>query len=462
MKTKKAHNAIKSMCLTALIMAASGQTLKAQEENFFKPEQHVRPIFLNEGNFIVPPVTDCLQQGASVQNVVLPAVGSSRTWDYSKLVKNDAFTLATQYSRVTNPAFKSARRQDNFVFALAGVLPILQTAYEGVNKKAYYRAGRSIERQSFPIQAFTGYPTDSLIIVQQNVPDEGNYTLVPFPTTASSNWTSTARALTYFQISIAGFGLDKVPGYFVQRQTLSRKVVGWGKTRIPFGKGKSEFIPVLLVQSVVTTTDSVYLGNAPAPDALAAAFGIVQGQQHSDNAYVFLREGINEPLLSFTTDPSFKTIRSIQYDTKFVDIYEGCTKEKLCFNGQKTKAVPFAEVTPLIVGSDNIRIGSCAGSATAEDDLSTEKSIEVVDGIQPAAIQLKAYPNPTSSEFILTIPNSAIVNTQVRITDQAGRSLLSLNTKDQQVHIGNTLKPGIYFAEIIQGTKKQTIKLVKF
>ena len=460
MKKTKAHSAIKSMCLTALIVAVAGYTVQAQEENFFKPEQ-LHPIFLTEQNFIVPPVADCLQQGASVQNVALPALGSKRTWDYGNLVKNDAFTIATQYARVTNPAFKTARRQNNFVFALAGVIPIQQTAYESVNWKANYRAGRSIGRQAFPIQAFTGYPTDSLIIVQQNVPDEGNFTFVSFPTTASSSWSSTARALTYFQISIAGFGLDKVPGYFVQRQTLSRKVVGWGKARVPFGNGKSEFIPVLLVQSVVTTTDSVYLGNAPAPDALAGAFGIVQGQQHSDNAYIFLREGINEPLLTFITDPSFKAIQSIQYDTKFVDIYEGYNKEKLCINGFKTRGYNYADVTPLILASDKIRIGGCTSSVAATDELSVEKSVAVVEEIQPA-IQLKAYPNPTTSEFILTIPNSALVNTQVRITDQAGRSLLSLSTKDAQVHIGNTLKPGIYFAEIIQGTKKQTIKLVKF
>jgi hypothetical protein len=79
-------------------------------------------------------------------------------------------------------------------------------------------------------------------------------------------------------------------------------------------------------------------------------------------------------------------------------------------------------------------------------------------------LQVKSSPNPSSSYFLLSLnggTSSEKIN--IRITDISGRTVevkksLSSNSN---VALGSAYLPGIYFAEVTQGSVRKQIKLVK-
>jgi hypothetical protein len=430
-------------CITTCIQKASAQA--SIQTNYFPP------ITLDYNNYVVPPLADYFRQGANASGVPVPKRGIHQKWDYSVLVKNDAYNSSQSYEHASNSMFQNARRQNNFVYVLGGIIALQETGYESDDKNSFSRIGRSLDLQKFPLVMLTGSASDSLIIDQQYDFDEGNFAMVTYPCAMFSSWSNDVRVTTQFHLSVAAFGYDHSPGQFVQREKLTRKVVGFGKMRIPSATGKTPYTDVLMIRSVHTTIDSVYINGKPAPDALLAAFGLTQGEKSFENSYVFLRQGIDEPLITFNMDSSFNSAISIQYDAKYADIY--CdNKEKICYNGS-AKCVPFAMVTPALLQSDLVTIGDCPNKFV------TGKPAE---NTTVAALQkLKVFPNPSHDAFTLSFNNNERKMITVRVLDITGKVLLQLQAASQQISFGNQLTRGVYFAEVINGNKKETIKLVK-
>jgi hypothetical protein len=75
---------------------------------------------------------------------------------------------------------------------------------------------------------------------------------------------------------------------------------------------------------------------------------------------------------------------------------------------------------------------------------------------------VKVYPNPSSGPFNLYLQGTNAVLASVSLFDVQGRVIDRFNITANQIKtIGNNLKSGIYFAEIIHGKKVTTIRLVK-
>jgi hypothetical protein len=185
---------------------------------------------------------------------------------------------------------------------------------------------------------------------------------------------------------------------------------------------------------------------------LLAAFGLAQGEKSFENSYTFLRRGIDAPLITFNMDNSFSSIKSIQYDVKFTDIYCG-NKEKLCYNGLP-QCVPYSMVTPALLQSNDVTIGPCN-----DRFVSNESSSQILN--TTALHSLTVFPNPSHSQFYLTFSNPQKQIISLRISDVAGRVLFQLKTSSSNITFGDYLDRGVYFAEIINGSKKETIKLIK-
>lgn len=413
---------------------------------------------LNYNNFIVAPNVNFVRQGANGQGIKIPATGSNQTWDYTELSGNDLYSASITYAAANSSFFSSARRKTSFVFPLGESFLVQETGFESDDVTAYQRLGRSIDRQAFSIGDLSGFPTDSLIITQQDVLDEGLLSFVAYPCKISSSWSTSARAATAFQLSFAAFGLDHTPGEFIQRQTLTRAVAGSGKIRIPFGDEKSKFINVLMVKSVLTTIDSIYLGGVPAPPEIIAAFGLTQGGESNDYEYIFIRAGIDEPLMSFNMNEDFSAINFIQYDTKFVDIYCGKGKELICYGNGENDCVPYASVTDILLANSEAGIGAC------DDDskfVNSQQPGKEKLSVNKNAIKLTAYPNPSSDVFRLKLNNADNHNILIRISDVSGKIIIQFNTREQEISFGRELKPGTYFAEIFKDNTKDLIRLVK-
>jgi hypothetical protein len=77
---------------------------------------------------------------------------------------------------------------------------------------------------------------------------------------------------------------------------------------------------------------------------------------------------------------------------------------------------------------------------------------------------IRVYPNPSANHFTFNIQaGNDKEKIAVRVIDIAGRVVETRNNLSgtQELTIGNNLKDGIYFAQIIQGSETKQIKLLK-
>lgn len=76
---------------------------------------------------------------------------------------------------------------------------------------------------------------------------------------------------------------------------------------------------------------------------------------------------------------------------------------------------------------------------------------------------VNVYPNPTRSDFKVEIKGSDNTPVSIKITDMSGRPAGSVKVirKGSVTSVGQELKAGSYFVEIIQGNNRKVVKLIK-
>jgi len=69
-------------------------------------------------------------------------------------------------------------------------------------------------------------------------------------------------------------------------------------------------------------------------------------------------------------------------------------------------------------------------------------------------VSIKAYPNPFTSEFVVSLPsNKEVLKSTIKITDLAGRIMLTQTTSASTITIGKALAKGMYLVQVWQGDK---------
>jgi hypothetical protein len=78
-------------------------------------------------------------------------------------------------------------------------------------------------------------------------------------------------------------------------------------------------------------------------------------------------------------------------------------------------------------------------------------------------LSVKVFPNPSVREFTLLIQTAKTEALNMKVFDQVGRIIESRSNvfTNSSVKFGAGYRPGIYFAEIIRGGKRTTVKLIK-
>lgn len=237
---------------------------------------------------------------------ITPTEGPNQLWDYSSLV-----STKTEYNEIfdatDNTVFPEANSYFNSNQGFPGLtFPTRQ--YTLVDEKGWRLLGVSSAAISYPIGAITGSPTDSL-----KYPDfetDANSSYLQFPLTYQTKFSHAYSDVTPFELTVAGFGLNQVPGSFNSTVTVTREVTGYGNLIIPKSDGTpSTPIKVLLVKSTVESVDSVFLGGASAPAPLLAAFGITQGQLRSETDYAFYGADFGSSILFLSASDSSMTYR---------------------------------------------------------------------------------------------------------------------------------------------------------
>jgi|GEM_PF-6711751 len=127
--------------------------------------------------------------------------------------------------------------------------------------------------------------------------------------------------------------------------------------------------------------------------------------------------------------------------------------------GWKTICIGSSSVADHLAHGDYL--GTCT-STTAVSASSMES--EAVSELPIQSLSIKALPNPARQYFTLQIgTNNVKEKASLRILDINGRQLEVKNnlTSGQVIQLGNSYKPGIYIAEMLQGKQRVTLKLVK-
>lgn len=133
---------------------------------------------------------------------------------------------------------------------------------------------------------------------------------------------------------------------------------------------------------------------------------------------------------------------------------------------------------------DDIKIGSPAscssGARTVADNARASKGESVVENSapveaavaakapeaivadEPLAFSVTAFPNPTNNEFTLRLTSKETEVVTVRVFDVTGKLVKQIRTApNQSIRFGAEFKNGSYLAEVVQGKRKEVVKLMK-
>lgn len=138
-----------------------------------------------------------------------------------------------------------------------------------------------------------------------------------------------------------------------------------------------------------------------------------------------------------------------------VDISDGKKGDKIlvCHNAQSITIATPAVATHLQHGD---MLGGCESNHNAI-------TVRTTDNLQAADLTVRVLANPSPTYFDIQMRSAADKNVRITVYDNVGRviEMKSLVPANQTVRLGNFYRPGTYLVEIIQGTQKQILRLIK-
>jgi hypothetical protein len=113
-----------------------------------------------------------------------------------------------------------------------------------------------------------------------------------------------------------------------------------------------------------------------------------------------------------------------------------------------------------IDANGNIQITST--NMTVGTTTTTRQAVAPI--VEAGTFTLRAYPNPSTSQFTVQIESSnRTEKVQLRIMDLSGRVVELFNnlSANQTIKLGANYRPGMYIVEMIQGDNRKQLKLIK-
>jgi len=113
-------------------------------------------------------------------------------------------------------------------------------------------------------------------------------------------------------------------------------------------------------------------------------------------------------------------------------------------------------------------LGKCGNNLIARTEIYQGPDPEIAAAIKgnlydPEIFKVVVSPNPSATAFRITIEGNSNKLISLRVIDEVGRIVTTLTDvhTNTEVMVGKNYRPGIYFAEVIQGANRKMIKLVK-
>jgi len=351
-------------------------------------------ITLNEAGYTSPTMgTDSLKVTTAASSFPSFAAATSATWDLSTITDSsvDLFNYLVAASSPATFADSAYYRLGSYVYQ-----GNVQTALTPAGLVEY---GINIQTTYYVIG--TG---DTIFIPTQNDAFSSTYTVIKFPATMSSSWSSTYQSDFNYQVTYNAPLYVHAPGIVKSYFTETDSVIGWGQMRIKTEAGTpSGYVNVLQVRSNVARTDSFYLNGGitdPALPSLLGILGTTQGQVTNTYNQNFYRVDDVIPLAN------------VQFTSASND-----TAKKATTHVQNLPA-------PAVSGIKNIANES----------------------------PIKVFPNPvTNQSLTVTLPNANGL-WSYELIDITGRKVqegpLQPNATNAQVSLVPSLTGGIYYLKV--------------
>ncbi len=142
-------------------------------------------------------------------------------------------------------------------------------------------------------------------------------------------------------------------------------------------------------------------------------------------------------------------------------------------NGQGTRSITVSYPNGVVDGAITVKgVSNCGTSGTKYSIVKlapcpASPSTQYTKGVMsvtPSSMDVKVFPNPTTSSFNLQVTAGGIKSAiQTRVLDLQGRLMKTITIKsNENISLGAELKPGVYMLEVLQGVEKKVVRMVKY
>ena len=205
---------------------------------------------------------------------------TNATWDMSGAVSNISSAISILAHVQPASAFSGAQYADSSTFAFGPAGYTANVQYN-IASAGLQELGEHVFRNATHLTGAGTSATDSVIVDAQDITYSSAHTVIKFPATMNTNWSSTYHYDFDFHLDFAGAGLSNQLGIVRNYITETDTVIGWGKMKVLMVDGStSALMDVLQVKTTYNVTDSFFLPGQPSfiLSALLGQFGLTQGQ----------------------------------------------------------------------------------------------------------------------------------------------------------------------------------------
>jgi len=360
-------------------------------------------INISEATYTSTPIgTDSLKITTAASAFPSFAAATNATWDLSTIT-DSAVNLFDYMVAASSPA----------TFADSAFYSLGSYAYQGNVQSAITPAGLVEYGINIDSTHYVISSGDTIFIPTQNEAFSSTYTVIKFPATMSSSWSSVYQSNFNYQVTYSPLYVH-APGIVKSYFTEMDSVIGWGQMRIKTMAGTpSGYMAVLQVRTMVTRIDSFYLNGSTTATGMSTLLGLIgatQGQVTNTYAQNYYRLNDVVPL-------AYVQFTSSSY-------------------GTASKATTHVQNLPPPAGSGVQKVFNEAG--------------------------INIYPNPVVGQIVtVTLPATGGA-WSYELMDITGRKiqdgLLQPNGNGAQVTVPPSLIAGIYYLKINNDGRQVSVK----
>ena len=251
-------------------------------------------------------VDTVLYSNNSISPSVIPAIppATNAEWDVTNDVADTPFSIYIYYRSNGYPdtaAFPAAQFTDsnmNGYYLTADFQVPFFSEQKAFTPGGYEEYGGYLARYALPVTVYSN-PMDSIIFNEQNLVHSSPRTLIKFPATYNSRWSSVYMDSVSYTLNISILGYNNTPAYTKKYITETDTVVGWGYMKVrALSGGSTGYMYVLQVRVQDVEIDSTFVNDSAGSVLLLVGFFGQQGQRATNYTDNFYRPGESRPLAS--------------------------------------------------------------------------------------------------------------------------------------------------------------------